>query len=250
VLALLGGGIFIGLSINKGSQLTKTGASEKQVASINKPDEQNLSIPVSSPTSSEEKPAVIDEQKPITANNEAKNNNLVQQGNTDELGKKPAANSEKKKINNSKENSVLSSSKTFGKQEIKTDSTSSYVPILHREATHRTDAINDKELVRNNISNLVSISSNKYHVGTFGGISEVQLTVSNRSIYPLDLVMVEVQYVQANKKVFKTENVFFRNIRGGEAMMLEAPESSRGIKIQYKVTLVNSKEASISYSGT
>ena len=96
---------------------------------------------------------------------------------------------------------------------------------------------------------MVSVSASKYHVGTFGGISEVQLTVSNKSTYPLDLVTVEVQYIQANKKIFKTENVYFRNIRAGEAMMLEAPESQRGIKVQYKISIINSKEASISYSG-
>ena len=120
-----------------------------------------------------------------------------------------------------------------------------------REASHRTDMSvekMDKDLVRNNLSNLVSIGSNKYQVGAFGGISDLQLTVSNRSVYPLDLVVVEVQYIQANKKVFKTENMYFRGIGAGSALMQEAPKSSRGIKVQYKITLVNSKELGLSYS--
>jgi len=91
-------------------------------------------------------------------------------------------------------------------------------------------------------------SPGKYHVGTFGGISEAQITVSNKSVYPLDFVMVEVQYVQANKKIFKTENVYFRNIRPGESMMMDAPESPRGIKLQCKVSVLNSRDASISFS--
>ena len=106
-----------------------------------------------------------------------------------------------------------------------------------------------KENVRNNIINYVSITENKFNVGAFGGISDLQLTVSNKSLYPLDLVMVEVQYIQSNKKVFKTENLYFRNIAAGSALMEEAPKSSRGVKVQYKITLINSKELGLSYTG-
>ena len=104
-------------------------------------------------------------------------------------------------------------------------------------------------MVRSNIANLVSVGANGYTVGTFGGISDLQLTVSNRSVYPLDLVVVEVQYIQANKKTFKTENLYFRGIGAGSALMQEAPKSARGIKVQYKIILVNSKELGLSYSG-
>ena len=244
VITLLGTGIFIGLSINKGNPTpaSKTDAMEKQIASANKPEAQNLLIPVSSLAP----PA---EEKAAKADNGVKDNDLALQTITTEQEKKPVAFNEKKKNNSPKANTALSSQKEGVKQERKIDS-SYYASVPHREATHRTGAVNDKDLIKNDIANLVSISSNKYHVGTFGGISEVQLTVSNKTIYPLDLVMVEVQYIQANKKIFKTENVYFHNVRPGEAMMVEAPESSRGIKVQYKVSLINSKELSISYSGT
>jgi len=106
----------------------------------------------------------------------------------------------------------------------------------------------DKDVLKNNLSSLVSLGSSGYTVGTFGGVSGLQLTVSNRSVYALDLVVVEVQYIQANKKVFKTENLYFRSIAPGSALMQEAPKSSRGIKVAYKITLVNSKELGLSYS--
>lgn len=131
------------------------------------------------------------------------------------------------------------------------DSSVTAYAVGHREASHRTDmAVEkmDKDLVRNNLSNLVSLGSSKYTVGAFGGISDLQLTVSNRSVYSLDLVVVEIQYIQANKKVFKTENLYFRSIAAGSALMQEAPKSSRGIRVQYKITLVNSKELGLSYS--
>jgi len=131
------------------------------------------------------------------------------------------------------------------------DSSLQAMPVAHRQATHREDITADKvdkDAIRNNLSNLVSIGASGYSVGTFGGISGLQLTVSNHSIYSLDLVVVEVQYIQANKKVFKTENLYFRGIAPGSALMQEAPKSSRGIKVQYKITLVNSKELGLSYS--
>jgi len=117
-----------------------------------------------------------------------------------------------------------------------------------RQSLHRTDGILGKDAVKNNISDYVSLNSNKYNVGTFGGISDLQLTVSNRSLYPLDLVVVQVQYIQANKKVYKTENMYFRGVGAGSALMLEAPRSPRGVKVEYRISLINSKELGLSYT--
>jgi hypothetical protein len=136
------------------------------------------------------------------------------------------------------------------------DSTSGGMPVVHRETVRRTDPAEnqsttdlDKDAVKANLANQVSVGTNKYGVGTFGGISDLQVTVTNRSVYPLDLVVVEVQYIQANKKTFKTENLYFHSIGPGSALMQEAPKSPRGIKIQYKITLINSKELGLSESG-
>jgi len=114
----------------------------------------------------------------------------------------------------------------------------------------KPDAGADKEAsAKANIASQVSVGANGYTVGTFGGINDLQVTVSNRSTYPLDLVVVEVQYIQANKKIYKTENLYFRGIGAGSALMQEAPKSSRGIKVSYKITMINSKELGLSYSG-
>src|SRR6202000_864260 len=95
-------------------------------------------------------------------------------------------------------------------------------------------------------SSQVSASANNYAVGTFGGISGLQVTVTNSSAYPLDLVVIEVQYIQANKKTYKTENLYFHGMGPGSALMQQVPKSSRGIKVQYKITLINSKESGLS----
>ena len=136
------------------------------------------------------------------------------------------------------------------------DSSTAGIPVIHRTAEHRTEADNqdnpdaaDKGAPKVNLASQVSVGANKYEVGTFGGISNLQVTVSNRSAYPLDLVVVEVQYIQANKKTYKTENLYFHGVGPGMALMQEAPRSSRGIKVEYKITLINSKELGLSESG-
>ncbi len=125
------------------------------------------------------------------------------------------------------------------------------ISMAHKESPARSEERqdNEKESARTNIANMVSVDANTFTVGTFGGISDLQLTVANRSPYPLDLVVVEIQYIQANKKIYKTENLYFRGIAAGSALMQEAPESSRGIKVQYKIVMINSKELGLSYSG-
>ncbi len=246
IVALLGAGIFIGMSISKNSSTDiPNGANEKQVAKIDKPEPQNVSIPIST--------TVPTEEKNVATNKENDNlNNSVNGASASKINddeRKNTLASDNKKLYKQKAAIVPEPVKIAPQRENILDSNSS-TGIATRQSTHRTDAaINDKELVKNSIGNLVSVSSNKYNVGAFGGISEVQLTLNNKSVYPLDLVMVEVQYIQSNKKIYKTENLYYRNVRPGEAMMQEAPKSSRGVKIQYKVTLINSKESSVSYSG-
>ena len=126
------------------------------------------------------------------------------------------------------------------------------------QAIHRADVVEprsnntelaDKEAVKTALASQVSVGANGYSVGTFGGITDLQLTVTNRSVYPLDMVIVEVRYIQANKKVFKTENLYFRGIGAGAALMQQAPKSSRGVRVQYKIMTITSKELGLSYSG-
>jgi len=243
VVALLAAGIFIGLSINKNSPgLVK-----------------NLSL-----NNSKDKPEPVKATPVSPATQTLAVNSLPQT--TPPQNTPPAKDSiiaatrpasvatnvpSPKIINPVKEKATQATPKTQAAATVLKDSSLLAPPAVHREATRQADMTVekvDKDVIRNNLSNLVSLGGTGYTVGTFGGISGLQLTVSNHSVYPLDLVVVEVQYIQANKKVFKTENLYFRGIAPGSALMQEAPKSSRGIKVQYKITLVNSKELGLSYS--
>lgn len=233
VLALLAAGIFIGLSINKAS-LPQTIAAKKNP--INPPPP--IAHGAGNTPASSASPSLQQTINPDTVSRTAP------------LTQPTTTSSTPKKTQGAKDKSTVSSPKMTPTVLAK-DSGLTGLPVIHREASHRieqpVDKV-DKDVIRDNLANLVSVASNSYSVGTFGGITGVQLTVSNKSVYPLDLVVVEVQYIQANKKVYKTENLYFRGIAPGSALMQEAPNSSRGIKVQYKITLVNSKELGLSYS--
>jgi hypothetical protein len=68
------------------------------------------------------------------------------------------------------------------------------------------------------------------------------LTVHNSSDYPLDLVVVELEYLKVNKDVFKTETLYFKDVDANSSVTVGAPKSSRGNKINYKISLISAKD--------
>jgi hypothetical protein len=240
ILALLAAGIFIGLSISKQSQsqpIERSIASKTPVRNTEplvRPASQQLPVPAASipPQKQKDSVGIIGQSSPVVPPVE-----------------KPAHAAKPK---DKPKKAALSS--------VKKDSATG-TSLTQREVVDRADVLEkpsaetkpentvDKDAARIAIANQVSVGANHYNVGTFGGINNLQLTVTNRSDYPLDLVVVEVQYIQANKKVYKTENLYFRNIAAGSALMQEAPKSTRGIKVQYKITGIDSKRLGLTYSG-
>jgi hypothetical protein len=235
ILVLLAGGIFIGLSINRNTiqPVTHTTASPLPVPPV-------VSSAVTAPPTQPANTTATTQDRDHSIPNSLSGAAAIVAGKTGKIA------APKQKAILPRSQAVLPP--TAG------DSSTAGIPVIHREAEHRTDAADnpdaaDKGAPKVNLASQVSVGANKYEVGTFGGISNLQVTVSNKSTYPLDLVVVEVQYIQANKKTYKTENLYFHGVGPGMAMMQEAPKSSRGIKIEYKITLINSKELGLSESG-
>jgi len=236
LVSLLAGGIFIGLSINKrGTNSTQKDLAKEQVGVS---DQQSIfrtkTIPVSS--------SLPSQQADKNTNN--KINEDISGDNGTALNDKETAPVEKKKTKSSRQK-LSDSALAENKNTPKTDSASI---VKHAETSRQTEVNAQKDNIKNNIEDYVSLSASNYNVGTFGGISDLQVTVSNTSPFPLDLVVVEVQYVQSNKKIFKTENLYFHNINAGAAIMQEAPKSPRGVKVKYRITMINSKGLGISFT--
>ena len=237
MIALLAAGIFIGLTINNRGTIStqkdvakyQNGASDQQTVYPTK------TIPISSSLPQRQADKNI-ENNPSAIDDAA---NAKPPAVTKEI-----TNAENKKAKAARQK-ILDSLRAQKTIDPKPDSSAI---VAQREAVHRTDIPAEKDNIKNNIEDYVSASASKYNVGTFGGISDLQVTVSNSSPYALDVVVVEVQYIQSNKKTFKTENIYFHNINAGSALMQEAPKSPRGVKVKYRITMINSKNAGISFS--
>jgi hypothetical protein len=60
--------------------------------------------------------------------------------------------------------------------------------------------------------------------------------------------VVEVKYIQSNKKIFKTETIQFRNIEANSFMSKDVPKTNKGIKVESKITYIASKELDLSFN--
>lgn len=119
------------------------------------------------------------------------------------------------------------------------------LPVKEEPKLNKEEAPQKRELPKvatPDLEKLVFVSNNDFEVGPFGGISKLALTVKNTSEYELTLVVVQLEYLKANKEVFKTENIYFRDVAANSTRTVDAPRTGRGNKINYKITLINSKD--------
>ncbi len=110
----------------------------------------------------------------------------------------------------------------------------------------------DREVIekaRKNIYEQVRVEASAFKVGVFGGVSDLDITVVNSSLYTLDQVAVEVKYFGMEKKLVKTQTIIFNNVPPGKRRTLEVPKTNRGITIDYSVTSINSKALGLAQAG-
>jgi hypothetical protein len=105
------------------------------------------------------------------------------------------------------------------------------------------------EKARKNIYEQVRVEASAFKVGLLGGISDLDLTIQNTSLYPLDQVAVEVKYFGMEKKLVKTQTIIFNNVPPGKRRTLEVPSTKRGITIDYSITSINSKALGLAQAG-
>jgi hypothetical protein len=115
-----------------------------------------------------------------------------------------------------------------------------------RNSQTRNDA---KTAAIDEIASRVSLKSNDYIVGSFGGIRNLEITLRNDSKYTLDHVTVELQYLKPRDEVLRTENIYFQSIPPNASQTLPVKKSARGIKVAYKVVKIESKEINANTAG-
>lgn len=98
----------------------------------------------------------------------------------------------------------------------------------------------EKEGTSANLFDLVTVQPNAYKTGVLGGISDLRLELTNNSDRSLHRVAVEIKYLGPEKKVVRSQTVYFENVLPGRQATLDVPKSSRGVTIDYRVTDIKS----------
>ena len=88
---------------------------------------------------------------------------------------------------------------------------------------------------KSGLESLVSVTSNDYKRVAFGGIRNLELTITNDSKFILDKVTVELQYLKPSEEPLKTELVQFHSVSPNGAMTMKIRDTNRGIKVLYRI---------------
>lgn len=97
-----------------------------------------------------------------------------------------------------------------------------------------------KALYRNNIKAYVTAESNNYLYSSLGGISNLEVSVTNSTEYLVDDVRVAITYIKSNGSVWRTKNFDFGMIGAGSTVRKQIPDTDRGTGIELEVVHVKS----------
>lgn len=100
---------------------------------------------------------------------------------------------------------------------------------------------------RNNITSLVQVTTNEYSVNTFGGISNLDVMVTNNTDYTIDQITVAIDYIKENGGVYTTEYLTFNNIPAYQNKSLSAPDSNRGLSVNLTKLTITASELNLCY---
>jgi hypothetical protein len=232
---LLLGGALIGLIINYNNQQKKFQQLNQLVEEIRQQDNVLSSIPVNNKLNS---------NTPINSNPVGEVNQQippVEEKVYKENIQLPLPNKEKKKKKTNETISpIIIPDTQITRAEIE--------PLVSQEE-EAEKARRNTELAKKNLWQLVSVDHNKYKTGVFGGISNLQLKLSNKSLYQLEQVEVEVKYIGPEKKLVNKQTVIFENVSPGEQLSVPVPKSNRGVDIEYVIKKINTKELGIASAG-
>ncbi len=111
---------------------------------------------------------------------------------------------------------------------------------LKQIAASKTETLYQK--IKARPENYIDLVTGRYSTGVFGGISSFLVTVTNNSPLTMNQIVISIDYIQTNEKVYKTENISFNDLEPGETVTMKAPKSPRGIKIVTRINLINNRQ--------
>lgn len=249
-VVLILGGVVIGLVINSGhNKQPDTQALETLVKEIRDKQNEKASNPVG--TVSERGHQNRESRAESHRYNE--NDNNANSGPTSSEAVEPASNQGSRHAVIKKQNSVVTPPQTQSRSIAVPASNTNTQPVEATPAVMEPkEKPIDKEVIekaRKNIYDQVHVEASAFKVGILGGISDLDITVQNTSLYVLDQVAVEIKYFGPEKKLVKSQTLLFNNVPAGKRRTLEVPSTRRGITIDYAITSINSKVLGLAQNG-
>lgn len=117
--------------------------------------------------------------------------------------------------------------------------------IQQQEQAHFVDR---REYFRRNWKQYISLNTGDYRTGFLGGIRDLKVAVRNQTEYPLDNVVIAVQYLRSNGEVFKTEQYTIHNIPAKGVQSVTASDSRKGSKVQVRLISITSQAMNFCWS--
>lgn len=114
-----------------------------------------------------------------------------------------------------------------------TESKKDELPVAENKTI--TDADVSKKDEKPAAKAALQLSANDYTVGLFGGISNLELTVTNPSSTAIDKAVIEVEYLKSNGKTVGTKTVEVGSLAPGASRKIQVPDNGRGAKVHYRV---------------
>lgn len=84
----------------------------------------------------------------------------------------------------------------------------------------------------------LQLTANVYKVGFLGGISNLELSVSNPGSQAIEKALVEVEYLKPNGKVVGTQTVSVNGLAANSSKKVAVPDNGRGVSVRYRVVEV------------
>lgn len=105
-----------------------------------------------------------------------------------------------------------------------------------------------KRYIRNHFQNFLFTRQNNYIQNENEGITNLYITLNNVSEFFIDLVEIEVQYIDPGIGVVQTETLFFTGIESKGQLTLKAPNSERGKIVTHFISRISSQSLDFCYT--
>jgi hypothetical protein len=105
-----------------------------------------------------------------------------------------------------------------------------------------------KKYIRNHFQNFLFTRQNNYIQNENEGITNLYITLNNVSEFFIDLVEIEVQYIDPGIGVVQTKTLFFTGVESKGQLTIKAPNSERGKIVTHFISKINSQSLDFCYS--